>query len=133
MLLTRLPLIAPEGASSLDLHALSAPLAFILSHDQTLRLICLCPTCVEPLTHSSLWVFFCFSLALCFLFPATIQLLRCFPFAPTVKPMVRALPRFLIGLGNLCRFPLHSLARCLLLFGNLEYTISASGCQVLLS
>ena len=39
MLLTRLPLMAPEGASSLDLHALSAPLAFILSHDQTLRLI----------------------------------------------------------------------------------------------
>ena len=38
MLLTRLPLMyPPKGASSLDLHALGAPLAFILSHDQTLR------------------------------------------------------------------------------------------------
>ena len=38
MLLTRLPLMyLPKQVSSLDLHALGAPLAFILSHDQTLR------------------------------------------------------------------------------------------------
>ncbi len=85
MLLTRLPLMAPEGASSLDLHALSAPLAFILSHDQTLRLI---------FSNS-------FELPVCvrcsLLFPVTIQLLRS-PL-PTVKPMPCA-PALRIGLGN---------------------------------
>ena len=85
MLLTRLPLMAPERASSLDLHALSAPLAFILSHDQTLRLI---------FSNS-------FELPVCvrcsLLFPVTIQLLRS-PL-PTVKPMPCA-PALRIGLGN---------------------------------
>jgi hypothetical protein len=61
VLLTRLPLMASEETSSLDLHALSAPLAFILSHDQTLRLI-------RFLTHSS-FRFVCVtgSLLFCFL------------------------------------------------------------------
>ena len=41
MLLTRLPLMYSYKYvySSLDLHALGAPLAFILSHDQTLRFL----------------------------------------------------------------------------------------------
>ena len=38
VLLTRSPLSAPKGFT-FDLHALSTPLAFILSQDQTLRLI----------------------------------------------------------------------------------------------
>ena len=38
MLLTRSPLSpAPKGWFSLDLHVLSAPPAFVLSQDQTLR------------------------------------------------------------------------------------------------
>ena len=38
MLLTRSPLSpAPKGRFSLDLHVLSAPPAFVLSQDQTLR------------------------------------------------------------------------------------------------
>ena len=38
MLLSRLPLgNSPEGEASFDLHALSAPPAFVLSQDQTLR------------------------------------------------------------------------------------------------
>ncbi len=38
VLLTRSPLMyPPKGASSLDLHVLGTPPAFILSHDQTLR------------------------------------------------------------------------------------------------
>ena len=38
-LLSRLPLgNSPEGETSFDLHALSAPPAFVLSQDQTLRL-----------------------------------------------------------------------------------------------
>lgn len=85
MLLTRLPLMAPEGASSLDLHALSAPLAFILSHDQTLRLIFSNSSELPVCVRCSL------------LFPVTIQLLRS-PL-PTVKPMPCA-PALRIGLGN---------------------------------
>ena len=38
VLLTRSPLMyLPKETSSLDLHVLSTPLAFILSHDQTLH------------------------------------------------------------------------------------------------
>ena len=40
MLLTRAPLASgPEGPSSFDLHVLSLPPAFVLSQDQTLKLI----------------------------------------------------------------------------------------------
>ncbi len=85
MLLTRLPLMAPERASSLDLHALSAPLAFILSQDQTLRLIFSNSSELPVCVRCSL------------LFPVTIQLLRS-PL-PTVKPMPCA-PALRIGLGN---------------------------------
>ena len=37
VLLTRSPLIPPEGVSPFDLHVLSTPPAFVLSQDQTLR------------------------------------------------------------------------------------------------
>ncbi|MPN09658.1 hypothetical protein SDC9_156949 [bioreactor metagenome] len=36
-LLTRLPLVFPEGNLPFDLHALGTPPAFILSQDQTLK------------------------------------------------------------------------------------------------
>ena len=37
VLLTRSPLIHPQGASPFDLHVLSTPPAFVLSQDQTLH------------------------------------------------------------------------------------------------
>jgi hypothetical protein len=37
VLLTRSPLVYPEGALPLDLHVLSTPPAFVLSQDQTLQ------------------------------------------------------------------------------------------------
>ena len=91
MLLTRLPLMAPVRASSLDLHALSAPLAFILSHDQTLRLIFSNSSELPVCVRCSL------------LFPVTIQLLRS-PLS-TVKPMPCAPSALRIGLGNLQMSP----------------------------
>ena len=70
MLLTRLPLIlkCKHLSSSFDLHALSAPLAFILSHDQTLRGF-------ESLSKLC-FPYLGFSLDLALL-PITFQLLRC--------------------------------------------------------
>jgi hypothetical protein len=103
VLLTRLPLMVSEETSSLDLHALSAPLAFILSHDQTLRLI-------RFLTHSSFGFFFVL-LALCCsasCYYSAVKVLA--PVFPTVKPMFRALSALLIGPGNLLKPLLRSLA-----------------------
>ena len=56
MLLTRSPLSpGPKPWFSLDLHVLSAPPAFVLSQDQTLReeTLCLCPKAEASLIHSS--------------------------------------------------------------------------------
>jgi hypothetical protein len=74
VLLTRLPLIVPEETSSFDLHALSAPLAFILSHDQTLRGFC--SSVFHCLVVSFTTPYFGFLLDFALL-PITFQLLRC--------------------------------------------------------